>query len=251
MKSKKFMKLHIRGAALALFVILLFGTALRAAAQRYESSPVLKASQILPRELVSGLNYRVEERVINDGYQNHYKIYSKFGEFSVVSTAKLWKRIREINAIAVMDQVKVGKEFLDSFKEGGLKTLSGAKDLITKPVRTVFGTIAGVGKVFKSAGQNLFGSKRSKAEESRLKDVIGFSKVKRDYAHQFSVDVYSRNRALQDRLDDITWAGYAGGLSMSAAMMPISGGIGMAISLSRLSRTFNEIFRATPPSDLR
>ena len=250
-KSKKFMKLHIRGAALALFVILLFGTALRAAAQRYESPLALKASQILPRELVSGLNYRVEERVINDGYQNHYKIYSKFGEFTVVSTAKLWKRIREINAIAVMDQVKVGKEFLDSFKEGGLKTLSGAKDLITKPVRTVFGTIAGVGKVFKSAGQNLFGSKKSEAEDSKLKDVIGFSKVKREYAHQFSVDVYSRNRALQDRLDDITWAGYAGGLSMSAAMMPISGGIGMAISLSRLSRTFNEIFRATPPTELR
>ena len=87
---------------MALFVVLLLGTALRAAARRYESSPVLKASQILPRELVSGLNHRVEERVINDGYQNHYKIYSKFGEYAVVSTAMLRKRVHEIHEMAAI-----------------------------------------------------------------------------------------------------------------------------------------------------
>ena len=67
MKSKKFMKLYIRGAALALFVILLFGTALRAAAQRYESPPEFRGYEILEGEMVMGMNYRVDERVMNEG----------------------------------------------------------------------------------------------------------------------------------------------------------------------------------------
>ncbi|MEC4681976.1 MAG: hypothetical protein VST67_14930, partial [Nitrospirota bacterium] len=68
------MKLYIRGAASALFVVLLLGIVFRAAAQRYDAPQELRASQILPREMVTGPNHRVDERVINDGFQNHYKI---------------------------------------------------------------------------------------------------------------------------------------------------------------------------------
>ncbi len=251
MKSKNIMQLYMQGAAVALFVVLMLGTALRAEAQRYDSPLEFRASQILPREMVTGPNHRVDERVINDGFQNHYKIYSKFGEYAVVSTAMLRKRVHEIHEMAAMEQLKLGKEFLNSFKESGFKTLEGAKNLITSPVKTVYGTVAGVGTIFKNASQNLFGFKKSEAEESQLKDVIGFSKTKRDYAYQFSVDVYSRNQPMQKRLDQITWAGYFGGLSMSAALAPISGGASIAISVSRLSKLFNEIFRTVPPSELR
>ena len=245
-------KSYVRTAATLLFGGLLLGTARSAAAQeKFESSQTLRASQILPPELLRGPNHGVEERVLNDGYLNHYKINSKFGQYTVVSTPLLRKRVHEINAIAELEKVRGTKEFMDSFKESGFKTLEGAKSLITSPVKTTVGVIGGIGAIFKSAGDNLFGHERSEAEESRLKDVIGFSKVKREYAYQFDVDVYSRNQPLQDRLDDLSWAGYAGGLSMSAALMPVGGGIGMAISVSRLSRLFNEIFRNTPPSELR
>jgi len=251
MKSENLMKLYIRGVALALFVILLFGTALKAAAQRYDAPPEFRASQILPPEMVTGPNHRVDQRVINDGFQNHYKIYSKFGEYAVVSTAMLRKRVHEIHEMAAMEQLKLGKEYLKSFMESGFKTLEGAKNLITSPVKTIYGTVAGVGTIFKNAGQSLFGFKKSEAEESKLKDVIGFSKTKLDYAYQFSVDAYSRNQPMQKRLDQITWAGYFGGLSMSAALAPISGGASIAISVSRMSNLFNEIFRTIPPTALR
>ncbi len=243
---------YVRCAATALFGVLLLGIAATAAAQEmFESSQTLGASQILPPELLRGPNHGVEEQVLNDGYLNHYKINSKFGQYTVVSTALLRKRIHEINAIAELEKVRGTKEFMDSFKESGLKTLEGAKSLITSPIKTTMGVVGGVGAVFKNAADNLFGHERSEAEESRLKDVIGFSKVKREYAYQFGVDVYSRNKALQDQLDDISWAGYAGGLSMSAALMPVGGGVGIAISVSRMSRLFNEIFRNTPPTELR
>ena len=52
-------------------------------------------------------------------------------------------------------------------------------------------------------------------------------------------------------MDDIAWAGYAGGMSLSVALAPVGGAAGAVISVSRLSKTFNEIFRTTPPNELR
>ena len=40
------------------------------AQQSYENSAVLSASKILPPELMAGPNFRVQERVSNDGYLN-------------------------------------------------------------------------------------------------------------------------------------------------------------------------------------
>jgi len=219
--------------------------------QEYEAPAVLQASKILPPELLRGPNHGVEEQVLSDGYLNHYKINSKFGQFTAVSTAQLRKRVHEINAIVELHKIRGTKEFIDSFKEGGYKTLEGAKSLITSPIKTTVGVIGGIGKAFQNAADNLMGHERSEVEDSRLKDVIGFSKVKRDYAYEFNVDVYSRNEALQEQLNDMAWAGYAGGLSMSVALMPVGGPAGIAISVSRLSRLFNEIFRNMAPTELR
>ena len=159
-----------RAIAITTIGCLLVGSPLLAEAQeRYEKPATLRASEILPAELLSGTNFRVGEKVLNDGYLNHYKIYSKYGEFAAVSTAMLRKRIGEINAMADLEKVKGTKEFMSSFKESGFKTLEGAKRLITSPVKTVYGTVAGIGKVFQGAKDSLFGHKRSKAEESRLK----------------------------------------------------------------------------------
>ncbi len=57
---------------LALVGALLLTTALTASAVVNYDPPVeLKASKILPPELVSGPDFRVEEAVINDGYLNY------------------------------------------------------------------------------------------------------------------------------------------------------------------------------------
>ena len=52
----------------ALVMALLVGTAVPAVAQQgYEQTPVLSASKILPPELLSGPNHRVQEGVTSDG----------------------------------------------------------------------------------------------------------------------------------------------------------------------------------------
>ena len=238
---------------IALVAAALLGVILPAfAQQRYETSPVLSASKILSPELLSGPNHRVQERVTNDGYLNTYQIDSKFGTFTAVSTAVLRKRIGEINAMIVMEKVQGSKEYLDSIKEGGLDAMTSAMSLITSPVKSLTGAVQGLGAAFSRAGESLFGSQqRSQSEDSRIKDAIGFSTTKREYAYQFDVDVYSDNQKLQDMLNKISWAGYAGSLTWSAAMAAVPGGAGVAMTVVGTNKLLNQVFQTTPPVALR
>jgi hypothetical protein len=122
---------------------------------------------------------------------------------------------------------------------------------VVSPVQTVSGAASGLAAAFRRAGDAIGGSKRSDAEDSRVKDLIGFSKTKREYAYQLGVDAYTDNEKLQDRLNEISWAGYAGGITWAAAMSAVPGGAGLAITISGTNRLLNEMLRTTPPVDLR
>ncbi len=81
------------------------------AAERYEAPPIFQASKLLPPGLVKGPNHQVDERVLNDGYMNHYRIHTRFGDLDAASTAELKIRIDEANALVVMEQVKGTQQF--------------------------------------------------------------------------------------------------------------------------------------------
>lgn len=236
----------------AIAMVLLLGIVVPAfAQQRFETPPVFSASKILPPELLSGANFRVQERVTNDGFLNTYVIDSPFGSFTAVSTALLRKRIHEIDAMAAMEKLKGTKEYGDAVRDSGLSALSAAKDMVFRPVKTLATAVSGVGVAFRRAGDSIFGAKRSDTEDSRFKSLIGFSNYKREYAHELGVDVYSRNEVLQDKLNDIAWTGFAGGLTVSAAMAAVPGGAGIAMTAIGTTRLASAIYKNTPPADLR
>jgi hypothetical protein len=235
--------------ALATGLVLLH--ALATPVSGYEAAQTLQASKVLPAALRSGAHFRVADKVANDGYVNTYHLTSKFGTFTAVSTAMLVKRIGEVNALVVMEQVKGTTEFTNALKKAGSNVVGSAKNLVTHPVDTVKGAAAGLGTAFRRASASLTGPKHSDAEESRVKDVIGFARMKRDYASQFGVDVYSDNKVLQERLDEITWAGYGGSMTLSAALAVVPGGAGAAVSVVTTNRVLHDVFRTTPPADLR
>jgi hypothetical protein len=249
-----FRRYRVDASALALiFLGMLFfqpGT-INAAQTGYEALPVLSASRILPPALLTGPNHRVQEQVKSDGIVNIYTIDSRFGTFTAVSTAMLRIRIHEINAMDRMDKLKGTKEYADSLKASGLDALVAAKDMVFQPIKTTKEVVSGVGMMFQRAGDSLFGAKRSDAEDSRFKNLIGFSNYKRDYATQLGVDVYSKNKVLQDRLNEIAWTGFAGGLTVSAAMAAVPGGAGFAMTAIGTTRLATEVLQNTPPSDLR
>ena len=83
-----------------------------------------------------------------------------------------------------------------------MSSFRGAKNLITHPVDTVTGVPKGVGRLFSRVGE-MFGGGRGEQEDSVAKELVGFSRVKRQYAHKLGVDVYSSNKVLQKELNRV------------------------------------------------
>ncbi len=240
----------IRGLIVAFFAVTVVAPEV-STAQTYEQPPILQASGMLPANLVQGPDFRVREEVVNDGLVNTYTIDSTFGQFTAVSTAKLRQRIGEIAALRQMETVRQSDAFQESIVESAEDTLGTVRDIVTDPVDTVSGAFSGIGKAFSRVGESMFGSQRSEAEGSRLDSFIGFSKTKREYAYDFGVDIYSDNEVLQDRLDDLARASFAGGLAYSAALSLVPGAAGIAISATGMTQLTNEIYKTAAPADLR
>lgn len=219
--------------------------------EQYEAPPVFRAATLWPTQLLKGPHHAVQDQVVNDGYMNHYTLESSFGLLRANSNAELGIRVQEIHAIAAMDEIRGTAEFAKSFKQAGANTLRTAKNVVVNPIDTLSGAASGVGRIFERAGENLFGDPKGKTEDRRWKQMVGFSKTKREYAAQFGVDAYSSNQVLQERLDDIAWAGYAGGLSVGIITMPVGGAAGTAFTALGATKITNDALRTTPPADLR
>jgi hypothetical protein len=219
----------------------------------YETPGVLDAFEILPPNLLEGKNYWVDRRVVSFGFTNRYTIHSHFGKFEAHGDEMLLIRQQEIRAIESLREIKKSKAFGEAVKKAATSPIKGAKALITDPVNTVKGVPKGVGKLFSRFGEMVKGG-RGDQEESVVKELIGFSATKRQYAHKFGVDVYSSNEMLQKELNSVSWAGFAGGLGVKLAMMPIKGASEAAylsIQGTKLIRGMNMILLDSAPEDLR
>ncbi len=222
------------------------------AQQGYEPAPVFLASDILPEDIVKGPHHQVDERVTNDGLMNRYVINSRFGTLNASSTAELEKRVSEFDAIEKLEQLSGTEEFVKNMGKSAGNVIEGAAELVTNPIETVSGALSGVGKLLDRAGEGLFGGdKRSEAEDSELESLMGFSSTKREYAKQFGVDPYSANPILQKHLNDVAWAGYTGGISTNAALAAVSGGAGIALTVSGSADMLNRVDVSRPPFELR
>jgi len=250
--EKVFKALGLLGVFLfAASFIVLRASPVLSSEQRYELLPVFKASAILPPEMRMGPNHNVDEKIANDGYVNIYSIKSRFGEFRAVSTETLRIRMQEIQAIAAMEKVQGTKEFGKAMEKGGVDIIKSAVNIVAHPVDSVSGALSGVSRAFGRTEEALFGSKASEREDDQFKSLIGLSKTKRVYARQFGVDVYSSNAILQEHLEKIAWAGYTGGMSVTAATAAIPGAAGITVSLFGTSHMLKETIADSPPTDLR
>ncbi|MEE9176315.1 MAG: hypothetical protein V3U19_09110 [Thermodesulfobacteriota bacterium] len=219
----------------------------------YEIPGELDAYEILPPNLLEGKNYWVDRRVVSFGFTNRYTIYSHFGKFEAHGDEMLRTRQQEIRAIESLREIKRTKAFGDAVKKAVKSPIKGAKALISNPVDTVKGVPKGVGRFFGRIGEMVKGG-RGDQEESAIKELIGFSATKRQYAHKFGVDVYSSNEVLQKELNSVSWAGFAGGVGVKLAMMPVrkaSQAAYMSIQATRLTYGMNMILLDSAPEDLR
>ena len=112
-------------------------SSLSAATSHFESPIAFSASKILPPNIVSGPNHTVRNTVGNDGFLNIYNIDSKYGPIRAVSTATLFKRIGELNAMAGMEEFERSEEFRKSLGEKAGDFVEGGAMLLKDPLGSV------------------------------------------------------------------------------------------------------------------
>jgi hypothetical protein len=77
-------------------------------------------------------------------------------------------------------------------------------------------------------------------------NALGYDEARRRLAKRLGVDPYTANRLLAEKLDEVAWSAFAGGLGVNALTAMVPGGTLLATS-TRLSNWVWD----TPPGDLR
>jgi hypothetical protein len=95
------------------------------------------------------------------------------------------------------------------------------------------------------------GRKRSGYEESAAKDLLGFSKIKRELAIELHVNPYSTNEVFQKELNKIAWTCFAGNATIKGVTMGLSGGAAIVATSISVAKTTSDVLRDSSPADLR
>ncbi len=221
-----------------------------AAAQQYEQPADRRAAEVLPREVVRGANYRVQDPVVSDGYMHRFTVSSDFGAFEVTGNGALRKLLNEVRAIAQLREIKKSKAWATAVADSATSPFRFAKNLITHPVDTVTGVPKGAYKFMEEAATAVT-SERDPSDDPAYKKALLVSGRKREYAAQLGVDPYSSNAVLQKELNSVAWAAAVGNLTVSVALMPVGGAAGAALSGVRWSNALNDLLKAEPANRLR
>jgi len=219
----------------------------------YETPGILDAYEILPPDLLEGKNFWLDRRVVSYGFNNRFTINSHFGKFEANGEDMLGIREHEIGAIGGLREIKKTEAFGEAFKKAATSPLKGAQALITDPVDTVKGIPKGVGKFFGRIGEMTKGG-RGDREDGYTQELIGFARIKRQYAYKFGVDVYSSNEVLQKDLNSVSWAGFAGGMTVTVAMLGVKSASNtayFAVKGTQLVHGMNMILLDSSPEDLQ
>ena len=250
-------KLYIKVLRIFVMPALLIASTSTIAAQQGQSTATVvfdtpglfDSSRLIESKLLNGKDFALAPQVRNDGLFNHYLIHSSFGDFRAVSNTALKIRLQEIEAIAAMRQADTSGAALGGLKRSGEKTLDGAKNLITHPIKTIEGAAQGAGDLY-SRTTGTVRRNAGDSEDGALAQLIGYSKLKGAIASRYGVNVYSRNLVLQHELDRLAKADYLGGMSLGVASSFVPGVSGLMLSTSSTAQILNETINDMPAAEI-
>ncbi len=226
----------------ALAAIILGQAAIAQAPAPYEQGALLNAADLLPAELLRGDSHRVRDQVVTDGYMAHFEIDSDFGTFTAIGVPQVKTRIAEIEAIRKLVETSKGDLFAEGLKRSIEQPIDAVKNIVTHPVDSVKQAPATVGHFFTKVGSAI-GRAGGRVKDSiendtpspsgteignAAKNAAGFDKAKLDTAKQLGIDPYSDNARLQEEMDKVTWAFFAGGLPLRIGAAVASAGVAVA-----------------------
>lgn len=194
----------------------------------FEQPTTLKASSILPPDLLKGPNYQVNESVSTDGYSYAFTIKSDYGDFQAGSLTELRARIQEIQSIAQLKEITSGEAFAKAAGAAATKNIRATANIIENPEETIKGIPGGVKRKFENVGRMIKrGSKKEDQAETQTEasnksseiaqQVLGVTAAHRKWAEKVGADPYSRNKILQDELGRLAKYDAAGTLGTNVA----------------------------------
>ena len=211
-----------------------------------EQGVILKASELLPADVLRGPSYRVRDQVETDGYMAHFLIDSDFGTFKAIGVPQAKQRINEVDAIKTLVETSKGDLFAEGLKRSVEQPIDAVKNIISHPVESVKEAPRTVvhffSKVGSAVGRSVDRIKQSADDDgppptagqvgssigNAAKSAAGFDKAKLATAKQLDVDPYSDNARLQEEMDKVTWAFFAGGLPLRVGAAVASAGLAVA-----------------------
>jgi hypothetical protein len=208
----------------------------------YEQGVLLNAADLLPAELLRGDSHRVRDQVATDGYMAHFEIDTDFGTFTAIGVPQAKTSIAEIEAIRKLVETSKGDLFAEGLKRSIEQPIDAVKNIVTHPVESAKQAPATVGHFFTKVGSAI-GRAGGKVKDSiendtpapsgteignAAKNAAGFDKAKLDTAKQLGIDPYSDNARLQEEMDKVTWAFFAGGLPLRIGAAVASAGVAVA-----------------------
>ncbi len=209
----------------------------------FEQGVELKAASLLPAESLRGPSYRVRDQVPTDGYIAHFTIDSDFGTFHAAGVPQARKCIVEAEAIRKLVETSKGDLFAEGIKRSIEQPISAVKNIVRNPVESVKTAPKTVGHFFTKVGSAIGRAGEQIKDQANgvqpastaaetggkigdaAKNAAGFDKAKLDTAKQLGVDPYSDNPRLQEEMDKVTWAFFAGGLPLRIGAAVASAGI--------------------------
>jgi len=216
----------------------------------YVQPPItLSAKDVLPKDLLQGENYRVEDKVKNDGLINAYSLSTNYGPLTVESTAELLIRITELKALTVMEEMDRKEVFGDALAAGAKGTVKGAVELVKSPIETSKNIVKGTGQFLSNVGDSIFGDDPD--QDNVVKVALGYDVAKRQFAFEFGIDPYTDYDPVVDRLGEIARAAVAGGLTPKVAMAAVDHKVVLAMQISGTAYGMMQLVRDNPPGKLK
>ena len=232
-------------------------------ASEYEQGIILSAATLLPAELLKGPSHRVRDQVFTDGYMAHFTIDTDFGIYKAAGVLQAKQRIAEANAIRKLVETSKSDLFAEGLKRSIEKPIDAVANIVDDPVNSLKQAPRTVGHFFGKVGSSLGKGieKAAKAAEGTepapsaeevssgigktASKVSGFDKAKLETARQLGVDPYSDNQRLQEEMDKVTWAFFAGGLPLKIGTMGASAGL--ALTATKMVGIPEDTYALTAP----
>ncbi len=216
----------------------------------FEQRPLLAAKDFLTEAELEGPDHQVDDQVVNDGLMNHYTLNATPGRLEVEGTDLLVVRLSEIAALQRLEAIKGTTTYGDAFAAAVKSPYHAAKALVTEPVETVKRVGAGVGRFLGSVGHAVAG-KPTEQEDGAVKTALGFDVYKRNFAYEAGVDPYTSYAPLTERLNELAWTGFAGGMTVRALFIAVPGPIGTTLQATSFSEGMRRLVRDKSPSELK